>query len=470
MTARPDFRLDGNHEAPMRTKEEHNRQVSGVESKPSCSSRYGVKRSCPLNDVPFFHCVEGSVFDSFHDILEGVAPYIIKLVLRHFIVRRQLFSESEFNIRVASFCYGSPDSKNKPSANFQRKMFTSRKNLRQGGCQMWCLMRALPFLICDGIECSEEDKKHMEVVFLLQDITRIVFAFEVSPEDLDRLDSRVYRLLEQYKCLLVDTHVEVEDEDEEDVDDVGEGGPVLQNEGLEAEMEVEDNEGEVEPGDDTVETEEPRAKAKKWIIHLFNKMHHLKHYSDMIRLRGPAIRLWCAKFEGRLKIFRQHSAVYCNFVNIPKTMARMFQLANILKDDEESPLEFQQGLVVTDHNILRSLNIRAGEELVMTNSATFRREEYRPGLFVTLLASDFYPKFALISNVFVHQNQSVFLHVKPWEVLCLSAKYNCFKVSPDDQSLSSTVNVLSLQNFRTVAPWCVRESPSVYLSPRTIFV
>lgn len=470
MISRQELRLDSNHVAEPRTKHTHDQQVQEVLRVKKKSTLFGVKRDCPLNVLPYFHSAESSVFDSFHDILEGVASLDVKLVLRHFICIRKLLTIEDFNSRVESYCYGLPDAKNRPSPNFVTEMLTTRKKLKQTGSQMWCLVRALPFLLLDSLEnTSPEDEECMKLIFHLQDAMRVIFAFEISDQDVDALDVSVYKHNELFKKLFIDTPVQLQPED-------GDEEPQDYDQFYESENEDEvDDPGEAESDDENVRA--AARQRRKMIIYMINKMHHLKHSCEQIRKYGPTVRMWCAKFEGRLKIFRQHSAVCCNFKNVPKTMAQMFQLSNVssLWDEEEQSIECRAGENVQVKNMYleRQLFLNLGfsdsEMFVLSPAAIVNGEEYRPGLFVRLVSNRRHlPVFAMIVKVYVDlASKSVHLYVNRWNVDCFSLKYNCHKVSPIVDGDFSLVNVFALANFRAIAPWFVSEDSSIYLSLRT---
>lgn len=488
--SRSELRRDGNHVAALRTREAHAQQLQEVRQNQKRRSLYGVNKDCPLNVLPYFHCVESSVYDAFHDLLEGVVPLVIKLVLRYFICIRKLLSIDDFNSRVESFCYGLPDAKNRPSPNFTTEMLLTRKKLKQTGSQMWCLMRALPFLLMDNVEdMNEADEDHMKLVFLMQNIMRIVFAFEVTQEDLDQLDILLTQHHDLFKRLFIDAPVILEAE--EAVEEPAVGDDEFYNEEAAVdEPDTEEYEGDEEASQDeevqgAAENEEEqnssnrrkKKKRKPLVINFINKMHHLKHYISMIRRFGPAVRMWCAKFEGRLKIFRQHSAVCCNFKNVPKTMAQMFQLSNIsaLHDEDEGSLEYKPGTNVqvinmaSDSQLFQNLGFADTYTFVLTNSVSLNGEEYRPGFFVRLASPDRHvPLFAVIVRIYVDASRkSVHLLVNPWKVQCFSLKYNCYKVVPNVIDNHSVVSVSCLENFRAIAPWFVAENDDIYLSLRT---
>ncbi|KAK3929765.1 Nicotinate-nucleotide--dimethylbenzimidazole phosphoribosyltransferase [Frankliniella fusca] len=353
MINRPDFRLDGNSEAPRRTPESHDQQVAEVLQRPKASTNYGVKGPCCLNDLPFYHCVGGSVFDAFHDILEGVVPAVLKMVLRDIIYIRGLMSVTDFNIRVASFSYGIPDSKNKPSPNFVTKMLTSHKKLKQTGTQIWCLIRAFPFLVAD---CVPDGDNHMEIIFTLQNLMLIVFSFEQSYEDLDMLDTLVYKLIDMFASLFVNQEVE---EDEVEMDE---------DENLLDEDISEDDE------------QQTSRKKKPLKVYLFNKLHHIKHYSEQIK----------KKWSNRQTV----------------SMAQIFQLSHLWSllnsADQADEVDFKPGpKMVPEDTTQQHLFEEAGiTTFVSTDKAVVRGEEHRPGLFVAFSENNLaQPKFSVISEI-----------------------------------------------------------------------
>lgn len=51
----------------------------------------------------YFHVTESINVDIMHDILEGVAPLEVKLMLRHFIYEEKLITLEQLNDRILSF-------------------------------------------------------------------------------------------------------------------------------------------------------------------------------------------------------------------------------------------------------------------------------------------------------------------------------------------------------------------------------
>ncbi|KAK3907192.1 Replication factor C large subunit [Frankliniella fusca] len=450
MVSRQEVRANANATGVKRTSALHDYHLTRVAENQRYSRECGVKQSCKLDQVPYFSCVESNVFDCFHDLLEGIVPLVIKLVLHNYVVVKKLFSVVDFNARVDSFAYGIPDSKNKPSPNFSEALITSTKvKIKQTGSQMWCLIRSLPFLLRDFVVEVDE---HLQLIFLLQDIMQVIFSFEIRESDITLLEDLIYCHNELFFKLFISGR-----------------------ENLEM-LEVEDSEavdGDLEPPG--TENVLPQA-SKQRKVYVTNKLHHLTHYPEMIRKFGNPVRMWCAKFEGRLKIFRQHSSVCCNFKNIPKTMARMFQLSNLkplINSNDEVYIEHHRGETVTVSNsqykgILRSVTDE--HQVILTNSASLHGEEYRPGLFVALPSLNRLPLFGLINEVIV-AGKEIFVVTAPWRNLGISERFHAYEMTPETNEQARQVvaiNVRSLANFRCIAPWTAG-GDEVFLSPRTVF-
>ena len=59
------------------------KQAKNVENGDSST---GLKRDCPLNKSRYFKIYDNLIFDAMHDLLEGVCPFVTKLVIRHWIL------------------------------------------------------------------------------------------------------------------------------------------------------------------------------------------------------------------------------------------------------------------------------------------------------------------------------------------------------------------------------------------------
>ncbi|KAK3932683.1 1,2-dihydroxy-3-keto-5-methylthiopentene dioxygenase [Frankliniella fusca] len=148
----------------------------------------GVRKEPLIHGLRFFDAVKCSVFDSFHDIHQGIAKMEVKLALRHYIHVKRYFTEQTLNSRLHFFDYGFPDRKNKPSAYLTEEYISNLKgyNLHLTGSQMWLFLRAFGLLFGDLVP---EDDKFMTLISLLNQITQIVFAHAITESDLVHLSS-----------------------------------------------------------------------------------------------------------------------------------------------------------------------------------------------------------------------------------------------------------------------------------------
>ena len=102
-----------------------------VSTDPESASVYGVKKPSALNSSKYFHVVGGLPSDIMHDILEGVLPLHIKVMLRKFIMEEKLFTLDQFNKKLTNFPIGVCDLRNKPS--LIKNVSLKDYHLRQSG-------------------------------------------------------------------------------------------------------------------------------------------------------------------------------------------------------------------------------------------------------------------------------------------------------------------------------------------------
>ena len=131
----------------------------------------GIKHDSCLNTLKYFHVTEGVCVDIMHDVLEGVAPLEVKLLLRQLIYEDNLFTLEQLNDRISSFDYGYMNEKNKPSVILNLR--TNENAVRQTASQMWCLLLFLPLMIGDLVS---RQSSHWKLLLLLREICSIIFA------------------------------------------------------------------------------------------------------------------------------------------------------------------------------------------------------------------------------------------------------------------------------------------------------
>jgi len=251
LITRAQFHENCNGMGEMRTKAMFTEHVRQVSERPAFATECGVRRECPLHFTKEFDGMQDSVFDIFHDILEGCGQWDVSLALRTFIKYQKLFSVKDFNERIHAFNYGIMDIKNKPTPNFTDDSLRGKK-LKQNGCQAWCLIRVFGFLVPE----VPDDDPQLRLVNFMQKIMLITFSDKSRPRDCDELDALVERHNSLYQRLYMNDGQEVL---EDDNDVAG---------------------GDDDDGDDEVDVVLVNNRRK---VNAGNKMHHLKHYGGDMR-------------------------------------------------------------------------------------------------------------------------------------------------------------------------------------------
>ncbi|KAK0140170.1 hypothetical protein N1851_022924 [Merluccius polli] len=116
----------------------------------------GLKRDSFLNNLNFYHVTDNVAPDVMHDILEGIGPYEVKLILNSLIENNHLTLD-KLNYRITSFDYGFADKRNKPSVISKHDLRNIDGAMRQSAAQSWCLLRLLPLMVGDLVPhgCKE---------------------------------------------------------------------------------------------------------------------------------------------------------------------------------------------------------------------------------------------------------------------------------------------------------------------------
>lgn len=139
----------------------------------------GVRTSCLLNELESFHVTKNYAPDIMHDMLEGVCPLELKLVLCRLIENR-FFDLNTLNGRISSFNYGFPDNSNKPCTYSWSSLVNADGSPGQNAAQMWTLMRHIGLMIGDLVPEGNDD---WELLLLLFDCMDIIFSPAISPGD-----------------------------------------------------------------------------------------------------------------------------------------------------------------------------------------------------------------------------------------------------------------------------------------------
>ena len=183
----------------LRNEEIHRYHLQAIEANPAISiTTYGVTKRCPFESLPYFATTECFPPDLMHDLLEGVIPLLVKLLLQAF-VKKKYFTGTQFNNLLENFSFGHNDIKSKP-VKISTKLFGDDVSGTISGkaIEKWCLYRILPFLIGNSVP---NDEKIWKLYLLLRDITDILFAPRIEQESILYLKVQIGEFIEEFAQL-----------------------------------------------------------------------------------------------------------------------------------------------------------------------------------------------------------------------------------------------------------------------------
>lgn len=162
------------HEADalkLRTKESYDQQAFAVSQDEQLATEYGIRqRSVFISGS--YHVINGLPPDIMHDLLEGVVPFELALILRA-LINQGIVDLDELNRILSSWSYGPLDKANQPvaiSSNFT-------DCIKQNAGRMWCLVRLLPLMISGRIP---QENLHWQLLLGLKEIVEFAFAPELA--------------------------------------------------------------------------------------------------------------------------------------------------------------------------------------------------------------------------------------------------------------------------------------------------
>lgn len=176
----------------LRTPDNYERHAKAVAIENKLSTVYGIKFMSPLNKIPEFHVARGLPPDVMHDLLEGIVPFELSLILKK-LISDNFFTLDYFNHRIINLKYKSSDSRNKPE---MQKL--DKDTIIGTASQNWTLLRLLPVLIGSKIP---EDNVIWNFFLQLKLITEISLSPIFTIGHIDLLQSEIWHHLEDFKHL-----------------------------------------------------------------------------------------------------------------------------------------------------------------------------------------------------------------------------------------------------------------------------
>lgn len=181
----------------LRTTEVHKCHLARIQQVPDDKSTYGVYSSSPFDELHYFDVTKSLPPDIMHDLLEGVIPLVMKLVISKAHTEKHI-TINEINEELQKIHIGQNDKTNKPVQLSERLRTVG---VSGSASQKWCLFRLLPFLKAHRVppNCN-----YWNVFLLCHDITEIVMSPKVRKENLVLLNLLVQEFLTAMKDVFGD--------------------------------------------------------------------------------------------------------------------------------------------------------------------------------------------------------------------------------------------------------------------------
>lgn len=378
--------------------ETHNNQLELLRQGLNIPKDFGIKSvNSILNDSKYFHTTNNLVFDIMHDLLEGLLPMEIKLVLQYYVIEKKYFTVEFLNESINLFKYGQTERKNKPGSNFTIPMLQGKnQKIKQKAVQTWLLLRVLPFLILHKI--PTEDNNHMLLLNLLLKIVEIVFSFDVSEQMVCDLDETIKSHHGQFKHLFPN-------------------------------------------------------------INYINKHHYVTHYPESIRKNGPLVLYSCLSFEAKHQDIKKFISRGCNFINMPKSIANHFAVEQSmlifhqkyqLPDEEiiSSSDCLLENFVYKELLLLKHPLVKNAIRIFVMKINSMR---FMKNVVITLTNENaLYPYFYTVKDMCKADN-TIYLYMQALKTLLFDSDLNAFKIEETNEMILFNIN--NIENFKPTSLW-----------------
>lgn len=155
----------------------------------------GIKQKSTFNSVHNFNILTNTSFDIMHDILHGVATYVLRAIVYDFVFDKKYFTLQELNTRIQNFDFGHNEGFNKPP-EFKPHAVKKKVILKCSAAEMLVLLRYFGLIIGKVIDDYEDP--HWQLYLYLRQILDIVMSPRVIPAYVIELDDLVEKLNSTY--------------------------------------------------------------------------------------------------------------------------------------------------------------------------------------------------------------------------------------------------------------------------------
>uniref|UniRef100_A0A8D8I2F7 (northern house mosquito) hypothetical protein n=1 Tax=Culex pipiens TaxID=7175 RepID=A0A8D8I2F7_CULPI len=360
-----------------------------------------------LDELKYFKAAENNGFDPMHDILEGVAHQILKLVLRCFTKQKKYFQIELFNKCLGKFDYGCIESRDKPNQNFTVKKLAEKGNkFKQTAAQTWVLLRVFPFIVYDCGHIPEGDP-HMKLIILLQVITYLAFSNILNDEMVEKMKESVHDLQKTFKqCFPTVTPI--------------------------------------------------------------NKFHHLSHYSYNVKITSVTNGFSCMRFEAMNKLPKGQMRNGQNYQNVPFSLAKRQNLKQVAAVINRN--YYQRVDIITEKIVPRNEMPHANLlQLFPSRVCLVKRLKIDGVHFRENVAIKYddnlrnTKSFAQIRFIY-YVDEKFYFVAEHLNMVCFDEKYNSYRLEKNDEII--LIPEENVYKRKTYNLWVIGGSKNVFISPQ----
>lgn len=176
----------------------HEYHLNCVATDPSAAAAYGVNGPCALSVLPHFEVTKAFPPDVMHDVLEGVVPLTLKLVIKA-LHKDKFVTITDLNNRLKDFGFGQNDKRNKPPLIPEK--LSANGHVIGKATEKWTLFRLLTFVIGDKVPSTNKD---WQLYLLLREITEILLAPTLGKSWVSYLGCLIAQFISDFKDLYPD--------------------------------------------------------------------------------------------------------------------------------------------------------------------------------------------------------------------------------------------------------------------------
>lgn len=163
----------------------------------------GVKYTCNLNKLQYFHLITNPTADIMHDLYHGCIPFALKRIFTH-CFKNNVFSADQLNGMIKHFnCAWLSES------NLPCEIALDKHNIGQSASQMKRLFQFIPFILHPHRN-NAALRSVWNTISSLQQIMEIVFSYDIEESDLkvleDNLEIHTSSIGENFKSNLIPKH------------------------------------------------------------------------------------------------------------------------------------------------------------------------------------------------------------------------------------------------------------------------